>query len=262
MTSRSDNTLKSSILKAYHADPNISRRAIAVLTGASYGTVRNVISRFNKVQVTTRGSPKPPYSAGGVAGGRGLPFSFHGWFWSGSWPSDLYEKCPLSVGGNRNGQKRFAGSAFRFVLHKGGKVFVYPRHGLPAEQWRVSLLEWLQSWVHPRRAVALIGEANLRRVGAKSYAVHAPGVPQRINVRLKGIGSFKSDRTPFPDGTLEYEVDPLLDKRLRKIESTIESLAGRIVVVFNDVNKLLVSLDNLVGNEQNHVKPDSGLGRV
>ena len=226
MTVTSDSQLKQRIIEVFKKAPSINRRELSVIVGASYGTTRNVISKYVRGEVTKRGSPPSE-----------LPFSVHGWYWSGLWRRGLYESCSgVVVEGNSNGMKRFLGNNFSFILHKGGRVAIYPFVD-DESVWRCEVLGWLKTWVvEDGLAEALLKEGNLKQVGSKSWAVHTPGVPSKICFRVKGIGSLKTDPTPYADGTSEFELDPLLDKRLRGIEVSILSLAS--------------DLQSLVGNLQ------------
>lgn len=179
--------------------------------------------------MTTRRGPKPL-----------LPFGFHGFYWSGLWRRELYGSCVgLVVAGNRNGMKRFVGESFSFLMQKNGRVSVFPivdDEGV----WRGELLGWLRSWVvGDGLAEALLREANFAQVGARSWAVHTPGVPKKICFRVKGVGSLKTDPTPYADGTSEFELDPELDKRLRSIEASLTSLVGVIQHFTEDFNSLV-----------------------
>lgn len=157
-----------------------------------------------------------------------LPFGFHGFYWSGLWRAGLYSACLGVVVANRNGMKRYVGECFSFLMQKNGRVSVFPFVDDEAV-WRGELDAWLRTWILEEGLVdALLKEANLCQVGAKSWAVHTPGVPQKICFRVKGVGSLKTDPTPYPDGTSEFELDPELDKRLRNIEAEL----GRLVGVF------------------------------
>lgn len=216
MTEKSDTRLKEKILEVYRRDPSVNRAFLADVVGASYGTVRNVISRYVKGEVTKRGSPS------------GLGFGFHGWYWSGVWRVGLYGLCPGGVVANRNGMKRKLGSCFSLLLYQGGRVSVFPFVD-DERVWRAELLEWLQSWVlEPGLAEALLKEANLQLVGAKSWAVHTAGVPQKICFRVKGVGALKTDPTPYPDGTSEFELDPNFEKRFQHLERLVAGLTDAV----------------------------------
>jgi hypothetical protein len=243
VTVTSDSQLKQRIIEVFKKAPSINRRELSVIVGASYGTTRNVISKYIKGEVTKRGRPS-------------LPFSVHGWYWSGLWRRGLYESCPAGVvEGNLNGMKRFFGGSFSFILHKGGRVAIYPfvdDEGV----WRSEVLSWLQSWVLEfGLAEALLKEGNLKQVGSKSWAVHTPGVPGKICFRVKGIGSLKTDPTPYPDGTSEFELDPQLDKRLRGIEGSILSLVSGLQSLVGNLQSFTSQL-GLNGQVSNGVSRD------
>ena len=234
MTKTSDSRLKQRILEVYHRDPSVARTFLADLTGASYGTVRNVISQYVRKEVTSRGGPKE------------FPFSVHGWYWSGLWRTGLYSVCP-GVVVNKNGMKRFAGSSFSLLLYQNGRVSVFP-FGDDERVWRSELLAWLQGWI-PEVGLpeALLREANLQLVGAKSWAVHTPGVPKKICFRVKGVGSLKTDPTPYSDGTSEFELDPNFERRFQVLERLIGDVARNQISLTDAVLKMGLNLEGLFG---------------
>lgn len=134
--------------------------------------------------------------------------------------------------------KRFVGGSFSFLMQVNGRVSVFPFVD-DERVWRDELLGWLRTWVQEEGlAEALLRDANFARVGAKSYAVCTPGVPKRICFRVKGVGSLKTDPTPYSDGTSEFELDPELDKRLRTIEVSLRDLLGAFQGFAEDFNGL------------------------
>jgi hypothetical protein len=236
VTLTSDNLLSTKIISVYRNNPNISRKVLAEIVGAKYGTVRNVVSHYVRMQVTGRQRPRPE-----------LPFSFHGFYWSGLWKSELYGVCPAGVVANRNGMKRFVGESFSFLLQKNGRVSVFP-FADDENVWRRELLGWLKSWiVENGLAEALLKEANFCQVGRKSYAVSTPGVPQKINIRVKGVASFKTDPTPYPEGTSEVEIEPDFIKRLASIEARLDRLTSV-------VEKFSLTLERLSGVQNQEPK--------
>jgi hypothetical protein len=234
---RSDK-FKTRIIELFKRNPALSRRELSDITGAKYGHVRNVVSRYVRGEVTRRGSPS------------GVGFGFHGWYWSGLWDSNLYGLCVGVVVANRNGMKRFQGESFSFLLHRNGRVSLFPivdDEGV----WRRELLGWLKLWVgNDGLAEALLKPANFGLVGSKSWAVHTPGVPLKVNFRVKGVGSLKTDPTPFPDGTSEFELDPNLERRLLMIERSVIRLADsleKLVGMLGEGDGVVVGVDRGVG---------------
>lgn len=225
VTKTSDTRLKQRILEVYHRDPAVNRAFLADITGASYGTVRNVISQYVRKEVTSRSSPK-------------LDFSVHGWYWSGLWRSGLYAACP-GVVVNKNGMKRFACQSFSLLLYQNGRVSVFPFSD-DERVWRGELLAWLQGWI-PEVGLpeALLREANLQLVGAKSWAVHTPGVPKKICFRVKGVGCLKTDPTPYSDGTSEFELDPNFEKRFQNLERMLVGLTDAVLSIGRSVELLV-----------------------
>lgn len=159
-----------------------------------------------------------------------------------------------SIVDNRNGMKRFVGESFSFLMQKNGRVSVFPFVD-DEVVWRGELVGWLRTWVQgDGLAEALLREANFGQVGAKSWAVHTPGVPKKICFRVKGVGSLKTDPTPYKDGTSEFELDPELDKRLRSIEASLSSLVGVIQHFTEDFNGLVhPSGTGVVDDGQKHL---------
>ena len=167
MTTEGDNrdkenrfsTLRDVILSMYISNPNLSRKQIAEATGASYGYVRNVISRFKRRSLKARRTPS--VSSRGFCG---LGVDVHGfWFWDNWLPED-YEVCPLPVSGNRNGQKVFRGRFVRFLIFPGGRVVVYPLVK-GDDRWRKELIDWLSTWLPGGREAAELYVENLKARG-------------------------------------------------------------------------------------------------
>jgi len=89
--------------------------------------------------------------------------------------------------------------------------------------WREELREWLLTWMD--RDLVDLFMNSLVEHGKREVYWHTPGVPKKIRMRIKGIGSFVTDSTPYPDGTTEFEFDPKLMSRIERIERLMERQA-------------------------------------
>ena len=180
-------TLKDFILAMYISNPSLSLKKIAEATGASYGYVRNVISRFK------RRSLKP---SGRAFRASCLGVDVHGFWFCDQWLPEDYEVCPLEAVRNRNGMKLFRGRFVRFMIFPGGRVVVYPvvRGG---DRWRRELVDWLSSWLPGGREAAELYVENLRAKGQVHAAFQVPP-----NIRLP-----RNLRISWPELELEVGVD-------------------------------------------------------
>jgi hypothetical protein len=74
-----------------------------------------------------------------------------------------------------------------------------------------------------RRAFANLFVDSLQKVGKKHFAFHTPEIsPKKFCVNVKGVGKFKADQTPWPDGTLEFEVDPSGERSISQLREDFE----------------------------------------
>ena len=215
-TLRSQPNLSSIIIELYKNHPELKLKDIAEITGASYGYVRRVISKWRRKEVTARGGPSTP----------SLPVHVHGFWYVARLPPEDYERCPLPVSNNRNRQKVYRGRFVRVVLFPSGNMVVYPLYpALP--DWRVELRKWLESWL-PSDYVDLVLE-SLESRGEYHVSAWIPPnyLPKQLSFRIKGIGGFKVDKTHFKD-TLEFQADPeflALGKRLQDVERAVNYMA-------------------------------------
>ena len=216
---RSQPNLSSIIIELYKNHPELKLKEIAEITGASYDYVRKVISRWRRREVTARGGPSSPC----------LPVHVHGFWYVARLPREDYERCPLGVSRNRNRQKVYRGRFVRVVLFPSGNMVVYPLFpGLP--DWRVELRRWLESWL-PSGYVDLVLE-SLESRGEYHVSAWIPPnyLPRELKFRIKGIGRFQVDKTPFRD-TLEFQADPeflSLGRRLHDVENAVKYLAAML----------------------------------
>lgn len=192
-------TNKAKIIHAKLSNPKLNLRQISQLTGISYGYTRKTWSQYARKQVTLKGMPRSPSFA--------TSFDVHGWFWWQQVPTEYYFSCPVEVSLNRNRQKVFRGSSrFSFVIFPSGHTYVYPFFF----GWREELERWLLTWRSGDDARLLLD--NLVENGQKHFAVHTPDVPENIRVRIKGVGTFQTDKTPYPDGTCYDAITEILTR--------------------------------------------------
>lgn len=187
--------------------PNFTLKKIAQLSGSSYGYARNVWSNYVRQQLTIRGSPL-------------TPMSVHGWFFWTQIRPDVYYGCPVEPSANRNLQKVWRGRKCSVVFHKSGSTFIYPYF----MGWDVELRDFLIGWVSDGKPQVDAIMSSLKEHGKKEIAFHTPGVPRKFKFRIKGLGTFKTDSTPYPDGTTEYEIDPGFERRLINIQKVQKNL--------------------------------------
>lgn len=222
-------TKKWEIIQYKLQEPKTTLKEISQRVKANYDYTRRVWSRFQRQRVTEKGEPLSPISV--------RPF----FLWN-QVPADWYLRCPVEASLNRNGQKVWRGGRVSFVVHRGGMVYVYPYF----EGWEGELGAWLSGWVGRDGAEVFLG--SLQPYG-RHIAAYAPGFPRGVVFRIRGVGTFKMDRSPYPDGTVEYEGDPGFERRLRGVEKVLESVASsmaRFGVAMEEHLKLIKSLQELV----------------
>jgi len=157
----------------------------------------------------------------------------------------LYGACPVEPSVNRNGQKVFRGRKVSVVLHKNGDFFVYPFF----IGWDEEVTAFLSSWVPGGSPHVEAIMRGLQEHGKKEIAFHTPGVPKNYKIRIKGVGTFKTDRTPYPDGTTEYEMDLGFEKRLSSIERNLEKFTnamGQFAVAMSQHLALIEEIRSLI----------------
>ena len=190
-------------------NPDVSLKNISRIEGISYIHTRREWSKYKKLVSMLKGEAIPPLDSP-------FPFNLHHVSFEGTGPTSWYEKCPVEPSTNRNSQKSYATSYYSFVIHKRGKHQIYIHH----PEWRNKIREWLLEWLHEEETHLLLEYVTDR--GGKHYAVDAPGIPKGFSLNVLGIGKWGVDKTPYPDGSMEYEVDPGFVPRLNRIERFIE----------------------------------------
>lgn len=206
MTLRDDTggirTKKDLIIQFKLNNPQTTLKDIAFFIKASHGYARNVWSEYCRARMTTKAEPFPFFVK---------TFGF----WNAG-PAWWYRECPVWPSDNRNLQKVYSTPHYSFVIHKPGTVFVYPF----TRDWKQRLEKWLSGWMDPD-TVALFFD-NLIRQPRRHVSFYAPGVPTKFKIRIKGIGTFATDTTPYPKGTMEYEMDPGFERRIHSLERGVD----------------------------------------
>ena len=221
-------TIKHLVIEAKLNNPHLNLRQIAEYTKTTHGYARKVWSIYCRKKVTKKGEPFPFFVK---------TFGF----WNEIQPRFYYE-CPIGPSDNRNLQKVYSTPYFSFVIHKNGSVFVYPF----TKDWRPLLRDWLLTWMDFDMVELLL--SNLVMEPRKHVSFYAPGVPTKYRIKIKGIGTFSTDRTPFPKGTMEYEMDPFFERRLNSIEKTMKIFAEGMkqhMALIQEIRTLVMELRNL-----------------
>lgn len=215
-----------------HENPWMKLKDIAIQLRVDYGYARNVYSKYVRDQVTAKGSALSP-------SGPQLPFVIQGWHFWNAVPASWYEAAPVEPSNNRNMQKRFQGSSFSVIIHKTGSTFIHPLFG--GRGWKEDFERWLGTWRSPDEVRVFMD--SLQEVGKKEYAFAAPGVPKNYKVTIRGVGSFHTDTTPYPDGTVEYSFDPGFQRTVTEAKE----VANLALSVASEATKSLGSTNEALG---------------
>jgi len=220
-------TKKELVIQAKLNNPDLNLREIGEYAGTTHGYARKVWSQYCRKRVTKKGEPFPFFVK---------TFAY----WNQVQPK-YYDKCPIVPSDNRNLQKVHSTAFYSFVIHKNGSVFVYPftKNCMPLVE------EWIASWAGSDFASLLMD--TLVKEPKKHVSFYAPGVPTKYRVKIKGIGTFTTDRTPYPKGTMEYEMDPFIERRLNSIESSMKVFAEGMkqhMALIQEIRQLVKDLRN------------------
>lgn len=210
-------TKKELIIRIKANNPTRSLKEIALQCGSSHGYARKVWSKYVRDQVT--GKEDTSSALSDVV----LPFRMHGFVWTQEVPSRFYDDCPVLVSNNSNRQKVFFDRMFSFVIYPGGNVRVYPH---VKDGWREFLRDWLNSWLAEVWVDEIVD--NLVVAPELHLCAPAPDAPLNFKLHIEGMGKFGFDRTPFKDGTIEYEMDPGFAKRLERLEKAVMSIESAV----------------------------------
>lgn len=200
---------KAKIIDAKIRNAHLSLKEIAKIVHCSHSHARRVWAKHQRGMIQRRGSPS-------------LPYSVHGSWKENAVPVHWLNGCPLVLSRNRNGQRMFKGKRMTLLFHKNGKVMVYAY----CDGWEQEVREFLGSFWNEDQIEGFM--ASLEDRGTKAVAFDTPSVPRNFKVRVKGIGSFHTDTTPYPDGTTEFEYDPELLRRIDGIEKFLSQIASCI----------------------------------
>lgn len=220
-------TKKDYVIQTKLDNPHLNLKEIAMFVKTSHGYARNVWSEYCKKKITKKGVPFPFFVK-----------SFA--YWNEVSPV-YYEKCPIGPSDNRNLQKVYSTPYFSFVMHKNGSVFAYPF----TADWKARLRSWLVSWTDVDFTDLLLD--TLVREPRKHVSFYTPGVPTKYAIRIKGIGRFTTDTTPYPKGTMEYEMDPFIERRLNSIEKSMSTFAEGMkqhMLLIQEIRELVKELRN------------------
>jgi len=198
-------TKKQRIVECKIKNPHLSLKEIARKTNTQYPYVRKVWSQYKKKTYTIKGSPISP-----------LPFTTQDFGFAVDGSKRWYLECPVVPSGNRNRQKVYRCAFFTAVFHVKGSVLIHPWH----EDWRGELRDWLDTWMLSTEADLFLEYIN--PLNQKHVCVPAPGVPVGYRFKVPGVGTLTTDRTPYPQGTLEYEFDPGFGPKLDGIIDAVE----------------------------------------
>lgn len=225
-------TKKELIILMKKNNPTLNLKEIGLQCGTSYGYARKVWSEFIRAEVTGKGYTSR--ALGDVV----LPFRVHGFVWTQEVPSHFYDECPLKVSDNPNRQKVFSVKTFSFVIYPKGNIRVYRR--VKDDIWREHLRNWLNSWLAEIWVNEIVD--NLVVSPELHLAAPAPDTPLNFKLNISGLGRFGFDRTPFKDGTIEYEMDPGFSKHLENLEKNqiqiLQILKRELLLKDNKVGKM------------------------
>jgi hypothetical protein len=159
---------------------------------------------------------------------------------------------------NRNGQLSYNGGLFSFVLHKlptdvDGRVTGHAKLILTAKtrdpaKGVKAFHKFLLATLEPELAQFTVD--SLKTSAPDIHVAYAaPGVRQKLRLHIPGVGSLVTDKTPFPDGTVELELDRTEQLELFRetLRSTQDELADRLVQrLINPFNEIISSLKQVV----------------
>jgi len=188
-------------------NPRISLKDIATKEKINYSYTREVWAKYKRNTLQNKAGALTPITP--------FPFQVQDQGYALDGPPYWYLDCPLEASSNRNGQKVHKTPYYTVVFNKRGSIQLYVYH----VDWEEKLNGWLSEWMADGDAILFFDYLQDR--DGKHYCVDAPGVPKGYKFTVPGIGSFATDGTPYKKGTMEFEVDPGFDKRLKGIENAI-----------------------------------------
>ena len=170
-----------------------------------YAYARQVISRFKRGKLAKSQTPMSQEGDRLDALGE-VPVDVHYTPWVTAVPPHWVAKLQdVVLSKNRNGQlvHRDSQGYFGLVVHKNGTVHFYPYLNVKTAWDRLE--EYVRgSWGEDGAKLFLDA---MHKSGVKTHvAFHTPGVNQ-FRVRVPGVATIESDRTPWKDGTSEVIID-------------------------------------------------------
>lgn len=225
------NTKKQRVIEYKIKHPSLSLKEIALKTNIRYTYVRQVWSLYKRKQYTIKGSALSP-----------LPFTTQNFGFVVSGIHRWYSECPVEPSNNRNRQKVYRSAYYTIVFHVKGSVLIHPW----VEDWAKELRRWLDTWM-------LSSEIDLFfdyviPLSQKHVCIPAPGVTTGYRFKVPGVGTLTSDKTPYPSGTLEYEFDPGVIKKLDRIEKQLSRVGDSMetfAIGMEQHMKLITSLQDV-----------------
>lgn len=202
-------TKTSRIIDIYLSNPHDSRREIAKKAESSYSLTRNIISKFNKNRSTFRGSPESPVQV------------HSGWNeWDGTCRHIDYEKIPEAFINNQNGQKCHSTLDFAITIYKNSSVRVFAY----SSRWQEKLSAFLlRFW--DKQFVDMFFNYLVNKADQSHICFESPVPLPDMQLRMKGIGTLKTCRTPFQTKgkpqTWEYELDPQFYRDMRAVKQQL-----------------------------------------
>ncbi len=216
-------SVKDRVISAKIQNPKLSLKVIASNEGTSHSYARNVWSEYRQKLVTLEGGPIPPVPAD-------FPFLVQNQGFTLDGPTYWYIDAPLAINNQKNRQKVHKSPYYSIVFHTRGSVQLYVYH----MDWEKELRNWLSDWMHKDDLIVFFDHLIDR--DGKHFTVDAPGVPRGYKFTIPGVGTFATDSTPFKKGTIEFEVDPGFDKRLRVMESALVGQQQVLGQIANSLN--------------------------
>lgn len=231
------NTQKQRVIEYKIKHPHLSLKEIARKTQIKYSYVRQVWSQYLRKMITLKGSPISP-----------LPLTIQNFGFSVDGSPRWYSDCPVVPSRNRNRQKVYRCAYYTMVIHSRGGALIHPYH----EDWVKELRNWLDTWMLSTEVDMFI--EYLTPLDQKHVCIPAPGVPKGYRFTVPGVGTMTTDGTPYKKGTLEFEWDPGVDKKIDGVESQLSRVGDSLEVFARGMEQHMVLIGELqeVSRSLNH----------
>jgi len=209
------------IISTKQYNPMLSLKEIATNTHCSHQYARRIWAKYQKKYATKWGGPL-------------TPFNVHGWFFWNAVPTSWILNLPIPISSNVNGQRVWKGEKCSIVFHKAGSIYVYPIFmGWDQEARKILSTFWDQE------KVTLFMD-NLVEHGRKEIAFDTPGVGKKFKITVKGLGTFSTDSTPYPNGTTEYQADLGYERQLHNMQTDLRDIKDSMVLFGQGMNQHMV----------------------